>query len=61
MDQKSGNIIVLNGAASAGKTKTAEALLLLLGDDCVCTGLDDILARTKPYRSEGKELLSKLR
>lgn len=61
MSQQPGDIIVLNGASSAGKTRTAEALLLLLKEDCIYTGLDDILARIKPYGAEGMGTLIELR
>jgi chloramphenicol 3-O-phosphotransferase len=46
-DQKRDMLIVLNGASSAGKTSVAQALLDLLGTQCVYTGLDDILERAQ--------------
>jgi len=50
--QEVGQIIVLNGASSAGKTQTAQALQPRLGPHCVLTGLDDILGRVKPFGSD---------
>jgi chloramphenicol 3-O phosphotransferase len=54
-------LIVLNGASSAGKTSTAQALLELLGTQCAITGLDDILERTQPFGPEGGGALGAIR
>jgi chloramphenicol 3-O phosphotransferase len=45
-------LIVLNGASSAGKTVTAQALLKQMDGGAVLTGFDEILERTKPFGSE---------
>jgi chloramphenicol 3-O phosphotransferase len=52
MSANSGRMIVLNGASSAGKTWTAQALAPLLHPGCICTGLDDILDRVQPFGAE---------
>jgi chloramphenicol 3-O phosphotransferase len=49
MTQNRSHLIVLNGASSAGKTCIAQALISRLGAGCVHTGLDDLLARTRPF------------
>ena len=45
-------LVILNGASSAGKTTIAQALAGHL-PGCVCTGLDEILARVQPLGREG--------
>jgi chloramphenicol 3-O phosphotransferase len=45
-------IIVLNGASSSGKTVTGQAVVKLLGSNCILTGLDDILERVQPFGAE---------
>ena len=52
MAQQRGTLIVLNGASSAGKTSTAQALGAILGTQCVHTGFDDILDRAQPFGPE---------
>lgn len=55
-------IIVLNGASSSGKTSIVQALVTLLDDQCVCTGLDEIMARVQPFGAEdGNKLIRSLR
>lgn len=58
LPQEIGKIVVLNGASSAGKTLTAQALLPLLGSECKITGLDDILERVRPFGPENRGLFS---
>jgi chloramphenicol 3-O phosphotransferase len=45
-------LIVLNGASSSGKTTIAHALLQVLEEPQIYTGLDDILERVQPFGSE---------
>jgi chloramphenicol 3-O phosphotransferase len=45
-------LIVLNGSSSSGKTTIAEVLRSLLGQQCIITGLDDILERVQPFGRE---------
>jgi chloramphenicol 3-O phosphotransferase len=54
-------LIVLNGASSAGKTLTAQALIARLGADTMLTGLDDVLERTQPFGPENGGALRALR
>ncbi len=61
MTRKRPVLIVLNGASSAGKTLTAQALVRLLGPQCVVTGLDDILERVQPFGSHDGGTLAGLR
>jgi chloramphenicol 3-O phosphotransferase len=61
MAQKRGILIVLNGASSAGKTCTAQALVSILGTQCIHTGFDDILARAQPFGPEDASALAALR
>jgi chloramphenicol 3-O phosphotransferase len=42
-------IIVLNGASSAGKTTIANALVDMVSQPCVITGLDELLERVQPF------------
>lgn len=56
-----GTLVVLNGASSAGKTTTAEALLPLLGPSCVQTGLDHMLAHARPFGPEPRTRVDHLR
>ncbi len=53
-------LIVLNGASSSGKTTIAKELVSLLGDECVSTGLDDILERVQPFGSETSGFVNRL-
>jgi chloramphenicol 3-O-phosphotransferase len=47
-------LIVLDGASSSGKTTIAQVLQSLLGEQCIVTGLDDVLERVRPFgRGEG--------
>jgi chloramphenicol 3-O phosphotransferase len=57
LSQKRGKVIVLNGASSAGKTWTAQALVKLLGAQCAVTGLDEMMERIQPFGTEGSESL----
>lgn len=59
MSYSNGQIIVLNGASSAGKTTIARQLLPLIGADCIYTGLDDILARVQPFGAEDSSALQR--
>ncbi len=52
---------MLNGASSAGKTRTADALEPLLRPPCVRTGLDDILDRVRPFGAEPRSCIDSLR
>jgi chloramphenicol 3-O phosphotransferase len=54
-------LIVLNGASSAGKTLTAQALMARMGSDTVLTGLDEVLERTQPFGPENGGILRALR
>jgi chloramphenicol 3-O phosphotransferase len=54
-------LIVLNGASSAGKSLTAQALIARLGVDTVLTGLDDVMERTQPFGPENGGILRALR
>jgi chloramphenicol 3-O phosphotransferase len=54
-------LIVLNGASSAGKTLTAQALIARMGANTVLTGLDDVLERTQPFGPENGGVLRALR
>ena len=53
MTQSNPVLIVLNGASSAGKTLTGQALVKQLGGQTVQTGFDDILERAQPFGPEG--------
>jgi hypothetical protein len=55
MSNRTPVIIILNGASSSGRTLTAQALLKVLGVNCVLTGFDDILEREKPFGPEDKK------
>ena len=53
MSSRSPVIIILNGASSSGKTLAGQALIKLLGSNCILTGFDDTLERVKPFGAEG--------
>jgi chloramphenicol 3-O phosphotransferase len=53
-------LIVLNGASSSGKTTIAQILRPLLGEQCIVTGLDDILERLQPFGPENGNFIHKL-
>ena len=53
MPNRSPAIIILNGASSSGKTLVGQALMKLLGTNCILTGFDDILERVNPFGAEG--------
>jgi chloramphenicol 3-O phosphotransferase len=53
-------LIVLNGTSSAGKTLITQALLPMMPAPAICTGLDDILEREKPFGVEGGDAFHKL-
>jgi chloramphenicol 3-O phosphotransferase len=53
-------LIVLNGASSSGKTTIAAALQPLLGEQCIVTGLDDILERVQPFGRENGNFIHRL-
>jgi len=61
MTRTHGVFIVLNGASSAGKTSTAQALPALLGTECVSTSFDHILDRVQPFGPEGGGAAAQLR
>ena len=53
MSRGSPVVVVLNGASSSGKTLTGQALVKLLGTNCILTGFDDILERVQPFGIDG--------
>ncbi|MCG8352295.1 MAG: chloramphenicol phosphotransferase CPT family protein [Chloroflexales bacterium] len=53
MPNRSPAIIVLNEASSSSKTLAGQALMKLLGPNCILIGFDDILERVKPFGAEG--------
>jgi chloramphenicol 3-O phosphotransferase len=53
----SGQLVVLNGASSSGKTMTAAALAACLGPKCWVTGLDEIMERIRPLGNENAPAL----
>ena len=54
-------LIILNGASSAGKTTIANALLPMLEEPRVYTGLDNILERVQPFGPEHGNFFHRLR